>query len=128
MAREFEAANEDIVRDFMAGAERGDYDAIANLVHEDMVMEWPQSGERFHGRDNVFAAMRAQEVRPEMAGEPRMVGSGDVWVMMMPLRYGEEILHYVAVLELDNGRIRRATGHWGAPFPAQEYRAQFAKR
>jgi hypothetical protein len=115
-----------IVQRFMMGTESGDFDSIADLVHDDMVMEWPQSGERFSGRENAFGAMRAQTVKPEMAGQPRLVGSGDVWVMMVPLRYSEEILHYVAVIELEGGKIRRATGHWGAPFPAQEYRAAFA--
>ena len=120
--------NRDIVMRFMMGTESGDFESIAGLVHDDFVMEWPQSGERFSGRDNAFAAMRVQKVRPEMSGEPRLIGSGDVWVMMVPLRYGDEILHYVAVIELDAGKVRRATGNWGAPFPAQDYRAEFADR
>ena len=91
-----------------------------------MVMEWPQSGERFVGRANVLAAMGAVEVKPQFAGQPRLVGSGNIWVLMVPLRYGEDILQYVAVLELEAGKIRRATGFWGAPFPAQESRAGFA--
>ncbi len=120
--------NRDIVMRFMMGTESGDFESIASLVHDDFMMEWPQSGERFSGRDNAFAAMRVQKQKPEMSGEPRLVGSGDVWVMMVPLRYGDEILHYVAVIELDGGKVRRATGHWGAPFPAQDYRAEFADR
>ena len=44
---------------------------------------------------------------------------------MVPLRYGEDVLQYVAVLELEGGRIRHATGFWGAPFPAQTSRAPF---
>ena len=48
------------------------------------------------------------------------------WVLMVPLRYGEDILHYVAVLEVHGGRICRGTGYWGAPFPAQASRAPFA--
>jgi ketosteroid isomerase-like protein len=120
--------NGQLVLRFMAGTAEGDFDAIADLVHDDFVMDWPQSGERFSGRANAFAAMRAQRDKPEVAGPPRLVGSGNTWVMMMPLRYGTDILHYVAVLELDDGRIRRATGHWAAPFPAQAYRAEFADR
>jgi hypothetical protein len=46
----------------------------------------------------------------------------------MPLRYGVDILHYVAVLEVQEGRIKRGTGYWGAPFPAQASRAPFADR
>lgn len=120
--------NGELVLRFMAGTASGAFDAVAELVHDDFVMEWPQSGERFTGRDNAFGAMRAQREKPEVAGEPRLVGSGDTWVLMLPLRYREGVLHYVAVLEVDSGRIRRATGHWAAPFPAQEYRARFADR
>ena len=76
---------------------------------------------------NVLGAMGAVEVKPQFAG-PRC-RSGDVWVLMVPLRYGEEeVLQYVAVLELVAGRIRRATGYWGAPFPAQAARAPFLDR
>ena len=117
--------NRDVVERFFAATERGDADVVAALVDEEMVMEWPQSGERFVGRDNVLAAMAAVEVKPEFAGQPRLIGSGHVWVLMVPLRYGEDILQYVAVLEVDAGKIRRATGYWGAPFPAQETRAPF---
>jgi hypothetical protein len=92
-----------------------------------MVMEWPQSGERFVGRANVMAAMAAVEVKPQFAGQPRLIGSGGIWVLMVPLRYGEDVLQYVAVLELADGRIRHATGYWGSPFAAQASRAPFAE-
>jgi SnoaL-like domain len=118
-------ANRDVVERFFAASERGDGEAVAALVHDEMVMLWPQSGERFVGRANVLGAMGAVEVKPEFAGEARLVGSGPVWVLMVPLRYGEDILHYVAVLELEDGQIRHGTGYWGAPFPPQESRAPF---
>jgi hypothetical protein len=121
-------SNRAVVERFFAASERGDADVVATLVDDEMVMEWPQSGERFVGRANVLAAMGAVEVKPEFAGQPRLIGSGSVWVLMVPLRYGEDVLQYVAVLELEGGKIRRATGFWGAPFPAQESRAPFADR
>ena len=64
----------------------------------------------------------------QVVGEPRIVGDGNVWVAMMPLRYGDEIFHYVGILELEDGRIRRGTGYFSAPFPPQDYRAEFADR
>ena len=103
-------------------------DAVAAMVDDGMVMEWPQSGERFRGRENVLGTMAAVEVKPQFAGSPRLIGAGPVWVLMVPLRYGEDVLQYVAIVELDNGRIRRATGDWGAPFPAQDARAPFLDR
>ena len=125
---ESDQANRDVVERFFAASERGDAEMVAALTDDEMVMEWPQSGERFVGRANVLAAMGAVEVKPQFAGQPRLVGSGSVWVLMVPLRYGEDVLQYVAVLELEGGRIKHATGYWGAPFPAQESRAPFADR
>jgi SnoaL-like domain len=121
-------ANRTVIERFFAASERGDRAELASLMGDDMVMEWPQSGERFRGRDNVLAAMAAVEVKPAFAGAPRLVGSGPLWVLMVPLRYGDEVLHYAAVVELEGGRIRRATGFWGAPFPAQASRAAFVDR
>ena len=78
--------NRELIERFFAASERGDRAQLVSLMHDDMVMEWPQSGERFRGRDNVLAAMNAVEVKPEFAGTPRLVGSGPVWVLMVPLR------------------------------------------
>ena len=121
-----ELSNREVVEEFMAAGDRGDLAAMSALLHEDMVMEFPHSGERFTGRANAAGAMEVQEVKPEPAGEGRMVGEGDTWVVMMPLRYGEDLYQYVGVLELESGRIKRGTGYFAAAFPAQDYRARFA--
>ena len=118
-------ANRELVERFFAATERGDAAALATMVDDEMTMEWPQSGERFRGLANVLGAMGVVEVKPQFAGTPRLIGSGHVWVLMVPLRYGDDVLQYVAVLELADGRIRRATGYWGAPFEAQDARAPF---
>jgi ketosteroid isomerase-like protein len=120
--------NRELVERFFAASERGDTAALVSMMDDEMVMIWPQSGERFRGRDNVLAAMGAVEVKPQFAGAPRLIGSGGVWVLMVPLRYGEDVLQYVAILEVAGGRIRNATGYWGAPFPAQDARAAFVDR
>lgn len=117
-----------VLERFLASAEGGDLDAARTLLHDDLVMEWPQSGERFRGPDNALAAMMATEVKPEPMGEPRIVGEGSVWVLMMPLAYGGEPSHYVGVFEIDGGKIRRSTEYFGAPFAAQEGRARYADR
>lgn len=125
---DIDRANREVVERFFAASERGDFDELGMLVDDEMIMAWPQSGERFLGRTNVLAAMGAVEVKPEFAGEPQLIGSGSLWVLMVPLRYGEDIFQYVAVIELEGGRILRATGYWGAPFSAQAARAPYADR
>jgi ketosteroid isomerase-like protein len=77
-------SNRELVERFFAASERGEADVVGSLVDDQMVMEWPQSGERFVGRANVLAAIGAVEVKSEFAGQPRLVGSGSLWVLMVP--------------------------------------------
>lgn len=122
------ASGREILERIIDATERRDPEALRPLMHPEIVGEWPQSGERFRGPDNAVGAMTATETKPEVAGEPRIIGSGDLWVMMLPLRYGTDPYHYVGVFELDGGRLRHVTEYFGAPFPAQEARAKFADR
>ena len=116
----------EILERFLAATERRDYAAMAELAHPDITMSWPQSGERFIGRDNALGALLATEEKPEFAGEPRIVGDGSTWVLTLPLRYGADIYHYAGIFELEAGLVRRTTEFFGAPFPAQAARAPFA--
>ncbi len=113
---------------FWEAAQHRDVATLARLFHPDAEMAWPQSGERFVGRDNVLGAIRAQDESPEITGEPRLIGGGDVWVATVPLRYGNDEFHYVAIYELADGLVIRATAYFGAPFPAKPARARFAER
>jgi ketosteroid isomerase-like protein len=103
----------------------GDVAGLRALVHDDMEAFWPQSGERLIGPDNAIAAQLATEVKPVPAGEPRIVGEGDTWVMMLPLRYGDDVYQYAGVFELRDGLIYRTTEYFGAPFPPQPSRAAY---
>lgn len=118
----------EVIQQLFGAMESGNLDAAKALVHEDFVMEWPQSGESFRGRDNALGALSVQDDRPEMEGEPRIVGSGDVWVAQMKLRYASGLNHYVGVFELRDGKLVRSTEYFGTPFPAKPARARFAER
>lgn len=121
-----EAENREILMKFWELVDHRDFEAAARLAHPDVVMSWPQSGERFTGRDNALAAMRATEEKPEMADDPRIIGAGEVWVTTLPLRYGDEVFHYVGIFEFESGLIVRTTEYFGAPFAPQEARAPYA--
>lgn len=116
----------EVIERFLAAAEMKDVDAMVALAHEDLVMEWPQSGERFTGRENALAAFTATEEKPDIAGEPQLAGADDLWVIRMPVRYGQDIYHYVGIFELDDDLIRRSTEFFGAPFPPNPARAPYA--
>ena len=113
---------------FLAAVEQGDLAAMAELAHPDITMEWPQSGERFRGRENAIAAITATEEKPELAGEPTVIGQGNLWVVRMALQYGPEIFQYAGIFELEDGLVRRTTEYFAAPFPAPDARAPYVER
>ena len=45
-----------ILEIFWARMETNDFQVVSQLLHEDYVLDWPQSGERIFGREN-FAAV-----------------------------------------------------------------------
>jgi len=117
-----------IMRLFEAMEQR-DEAALAALVTDDFTMAWPQSGERFRGLENALGALSIQDDVPTPEGEPRIVGGGDTWVVMMPLRYPEAgTVHYVGVFELRDGLVRASTEYFGAPFPPKPERARFTDK
>jgi len=93
------------------------------LYHDDAVLEFPQSGERFEGVANfrewrsTYPAAVEFEVR-------RISGSGDVWVRELSVRYdGGPWMLGVAVLEFRDDRVARERIYVTDPWPAPEWRA-----
>src|SRR5687768_6131619 len=56
-----------------------DQDLVHEIYHDDVVLEFPQGGERLVGRANVRAMRDAYPSGPALRTE-RIRGSGDLWV------------------------------------------------
>jgi ketosteroid isomerase-like protein len=104
---------------------RGDAEGAHSIYHEDAVLEFPQSGERFEGVEN-FREWRGQypaETKFEI-GEVR--GGGDVWVMELTVTYDQGPKNFgVSVHEFRDGKIARETIYVAEGFEAPEWRAQW---
>ncbi len=105
-------------------------EAEYEIRHEDYVMEMPQSGERFRGRDKM---REFQEGFPDNADPPRirirrvLVRDG-LWIVESIVDYGDQVSHGAAILELRDGKIWRDTRYFAAPFEAPEWRARWVER
>ena len=96
---------------------------------EDYVMEMPQSGERFRGRENMRAF---QEAFPGNSGLPtirirRVLVREGLWVVESVVNYGEQVSHGAAILELRDGKVWRDTRYFADPFEAPEWRARWVE-
>jgi hypothetical protein len=94
----------------------------AELYHDDAVLEFPQSGERFRGKANIQGFRERYPARLDF--EPCEIrGSGDIWVAETGLRYdGGEPLSVVKILQFRGDKVERETLYFAEPFPAPEWR------
>ena len=98
----------------------------AEYYHDDAVLEFPQSGERFEGKAS-FTAWR-QQYPARLDFEPRELrGGGDLWVAETGLRYdGDAPVSVVKILQFRGDKIQRETLYFADPFPAPDWRRPFA--
>lgn len=105
---------------------------LPELASEDLVQEWPQSGERIRGRANVVAVNDHYEgatgTSPKMTLR-RLTKPGQAWVAEGTIDYGDGVpVSLVSILEAGpDGRIVRQTDYFANPFDAPEWRRQWVE-
>jgi hypothetical protein len=119
---------------------------MAEIADENVVLEYPQSGERIRGRENNLAVLENYPGLPE-ATVKDVRGAEDKWVLTpswTPMRITGSGDHYVVegrvlypngedwtvvdLFELRDDKIVRVTEYFGAPFPAAEWRAKWVEK
>src|ERR1700710_2122999 len=107
-------------------SERGDPEAEHAIYAADGVLDYPQSGERFRGRDNI---------RAQRGGHPadrhftirRISGSGDWWVSECIITYDGVPSFSVSIMEFTDGYVTHETQYFGDGFEAAQWRAPLAE-
>jgi ketosteroid isomerase-like protein len=105
-----------------------DLRALDKVFTEDIVMEWPQSGERIRGGKNRREIYSRFPVLPKVTPR-RTTGSGDNWVLEASLDYGDgDPYQAVFIFQMRDGQIAREIAYWSKPFPAPEWRAPWIEQ
>ena len=145
-------SNRGIVDRYAAAFAGDDFDAAEALLHDDCVLEFPQSGERFSGRANhrfVFERYPGREGsgnRPAISAisgaddrfVPRaswpattvvhLTGSGDEFTVTGTVTYPDgQLWHFVNLIQVLDGKIWRETAYFGLPFDPPDWRAEVRK-
>lgn len=145
-----ELTNRQVVERFIAAMNASDLDTAAECLADDVVEDYPQSGERIRGRANRRAVIENYPGRAEHDFAPHKRGSivgEDQWVMTPTMsllrlngsgeRYtatGEvtypngETWHVIQLIELRAGKIAKMITYFAAPFEPAPYRAPFVER
>ena len=108
----------------------GDLDAVGEIFAEDVVVEWPQSGERFRGKEscrNVFANYPGGS--PKVLSIRRILGEGNLWITEAEMEYPDAKRYQtVGITEFRDGKIVHEVDYFAEPFPAPEWRMQWVDR
>jgi hypothetical protein len=101
----------------------GNQDAEHEIYNDDIVLEYPQSGERGHGRHKVQALRSHYPVRPSGFVVRRIVGEGDLRVSEYVITYDGRRVNTVSIMEFQAGKLVRETQYFAEPFEPPAWRA-----
>jgi hypothetical protein len=110
-----------------AASDANDFDAEHEIYRVDAVLEYPQSGERICGRDNIQASRVAQPNAKRFTLR-RIIGGGDLWISELVLKYDEQPYYVVSIMEFEDEAVVRETQYFGDPFAPGPSRAQWVER
>jgi hypothetical protein len=100
-----------------------DYDISHEIYHDDAVLEFPQSQERFEGKVNFLTWRKRYPAALEFKIR-RIRGRGDFWVAENAIRYNGETWNYTcSILEFRGDKIARETIYISQGWDAPDWRA-----
>ena len=111
-----------------AASAAGDQVAEHEIYHEDVVCEYPQSGEIIRGRQNLQALRSHHPGKPSGFSVRRIAGEGNVWVSEYTINYGNRTAFTVSIMEFRDGKVSQETQYFADPFAAPAWRAQWVSR
>ncbi|MDV8070761.1 nuclear transport factor 2 family protein [Rhodococcus sp. IEGM 1366] len=97
-----------------------------HIYRADAVLEYPQSGERIRGRDNIQASRAAQPNAKRFTVQ-RILGGGDLWISELVLAYDDQPSYVVSIMEFEGEKVVRETQYFGEPFAPGPSRTQWVE-
>jgi hypothetical protein len=94
-----------------AASDANDFETEHSIYREDAVLEYPQSGERIRGRQNIQITRTKQPNKKHFTVR-RIIGRDDLWVSEYILTYDGKPFYTVSIME----------------FVASAWRAQWVER
>ena len=110
-----------------AASDANDLETEHSIYHEDAVLEYPQSGERTRGRNNIQKQRGSQPSQKQFTVR-RIIGDGDLWITEFILAYDGKPSYTVSIMEFRDDKVARETQYFADPFPAPAWRAQWVER
>ena len=103
-----------------------DQDVVHEIYHDDVVLEFPQGGERLVGLSNIRAMREAYQSTLTFTIK-RMRGGGDLWITEGVITYDGKPMNTVTIMEFRDGKVAHETIYFGDPWEPPAWRAQWVE-
>ncbi|MGH9975217.1 MAG: nuclear transport factor 2 family protein [Nitrososphaeraceae archaeon] len=105
-----------------------DIDGAHDIYHDDVIVEFLQSGERISGKHNINELRKHYPAKLDFK-ILRMRGEGSLWVTEYIITYdGKRSVNVVNIMEFRDGKVARETLYFADPFEPPEWRSQWVER
>ena len=124
-----EQQNREVVERLFELNQQGDLEGIGACYADDVVIEWPQSGERIEGRANAMEVLRNYPEGTPSFTPRRIRAAGDLVFAEAEGRYPDGSTWFLVIIrEFRDGLIVHETDHFGQGFEAPEWRARWVTK
>jgi hypothetical protein len=114
------------IEEHWRASERGDIEAEHAVYAADAILDYPQSGERFRGREAI-SAQRGGHPANRHFTILRITGGGNLWVSECIITYDGVPSYSVSIMEFDQEHVVHETQYFADGFSAPEWRAKLAE-
>ena len=113
----------EVVQKFWSLMQTNDFKSVGQVLSDDFVLEWPQSGERIRGREN-YAAMNEEYPTHGLWRFTinRITGDDVQAVTDVTVTDGVQVARAISFFSFSDGKIQKIVEFWPDPFPAEENR------
>jgi hypothetical protein len=114
------------IEEHWRASEAGDVEAEHAIYAVDGILDYPQSGERFRGREKI-AEQRGGHPAERHFTVLRISGGGNLWVSECIISYDDAPTHSVSIMEFAGEHVVHETQYFADPFQTPGWRAALAE-
>ena len=118
-----------VVEQFWGTMQTNDFSAASELLHDDFVLDWPQSGERIRGRENFVSVNQNYPAHGHWEFTVhRIFAEGDQAVSDVDVTDGVIRARVITFSTIREGKIWRQTEFWPDSFEPAPWRAAWVEK
>jgi len=106
----------------------GNADSEHDIYHDDAICDYPQSGERILGRNNLQALRSHHPGKPSGFKVRRILGTAALWITEYTINYQDRTAFTISIMEFSNGKVAHETQYFAEAFEAPAWRKQWVQQ